>query len=461
MIRRQLLFKEGDTYTQRLIDETERLLRANRYIKTARIMPVSVCDNRVDLRVITTDSWTLTPGISFGRSGGVNTINIDVEEHNLLGYGKELSFNRKDDNERVKNSLLYEDNNLLGTRNILRLEYQDNSDGTGSSISTGLPFYHFAGLNSWKISASSSDRENLIYEQGIAIDSLGRENKNFRSYYAWAEPSSLVTVNRYKVGWAYSDESSFATEKSPTLELPEDTIYSSPFIGWQYIKQNFVTRRNLFGVGIIEDISLGADVNIELGWVNKAWNSTHNFLSFAGSYSQGFQPDQNQLLLLDLGSYGLYGNNTVSDVKTRVRSDWFLFHNISSRLHLIGIVEFGDNLSIDNQISLGGDTGLRGYPLKYQNGDRKFLFSIEERYLFDWYPYRILKTGVTIFADIGSAWDSETGSMDILRDVGFGFVIASTRQSTKKTLRIDFAFPLDDTDSVDSFQLLIGVEKEF
>ena len=89
------------------------------------------------------------------------------------------------------------------------------------------------------------------------------------------------------------------------------------------------------------------------------------------------------------------------------------------------------------------------------------LFSVEERYFFDWYPYRLLKTGFTIFADIGSAWDSDTASIDPLRDIGFGFIVASTRQSTKKVLRIDFAFPLDESDAVDSFQLLIGAESEF
>ena len=265
VIRRLLLFEEGDPYTQRLIDETERLLRSNRYIRTARIIPVNVCDNQIDLRVITTDSWTLTPGISFGRSGGVNTTNLDIEEHNLLGYGKGLSFNRKDNNERIENSLFYEDKNIFGSRNRLSLGYQDNSDGNGSSFSIGLPFYHFGGLHAWNISASSLVKENLIYDQGEAIDSLGREKTNFSSYYAWADSLSLISVNRYKVGWSYSADSSFSTEQSPSLELPEDTVYSSPFIGWQYLQQRFVTRRNLFGVEVTEDISLGEDANIEMG----------------------------------------------------------------------------------------------------------------------------------------------------------------------------------------------------
>ena len=29
--------------------------------------------------------------------------------------------------------------------------------------------------------------------------------------------------------------------------------------------------------------------------------------------------------------------------------------------------------------NLGGDTGLRGYPLRYQNGNQRALFTVEER----------------------------------------------------------------------------------
>ena len=463
VIRRQLLFQQGDVYNQLLIDESERLLRANRYIKSARIVPARICDDKIELTVTTTDSWTLTPGISFGRSGGVNTTSISIEEHNVFGNGKQLSFDSKTGSERSQNILLYEDNNLFGSRNMLNTQYQDNSDGRAYGISTGLPFYHFTSEQAWNVSVSSSTQQNAIYQQGIVTNTIGKQNKRLDTYYAWADPSSETSVNRYRIGWSYNDESSFPTEIPPTIEVPADTIYSSPFVGWQYKKQYYIKRTDLYGVGvgITEDISLGYDADVQLGWINKKWGATDNFLSVATSYSRGTQPNDKQLILWNLNIGGLLGNSTIEDGLISARSDWFVFHNNRSRLHFFGTIEAGSHLKIDNQISIGGDSGLRGYPLKYQTGDRKFLFSVEDHYFFDWYPLHLVKTGVSAFADIGSAWDSKTGSRKTLRDVGFGFMFVSTRQSRNKVLRIDFAFPLDDTDSVDSFQILIGVQKDF
>ena len=46
----------------------------------------------------------------------------------------------------------------------------------------------------------------------------------------------------------------------------------------------------------------------------------------------------------------------------------------------------GHALDLDTVVDLGGDTGLRGYPLRYQTGDSKLLITIEQRYFTDWYP---------------------------------------------------------------------------
>ena len=67
-IQAQLLFASGDKYLARKLAETERALRLLTYIYDARIVPVRYADGKVDIKVITKDVWTLSPGISFGRS---------------------------------------------------------------------------------------------------------------------------------------------------------------------------------------------------------------------------------------------------------------------------------------------------------------------------------------------------------------------------------------------------------
>src|SRR5262245_49692478 len=59
VIRDQLLVHSGDRYSRRLLEESERLLRQDRYLYEAEIRPVRYAGNRVDLEVITRDVWTL------------------------------------------------------------------------------------------------------------------------------------------------------------------------------------------------------------------------------------------------------------------------------------------------------------------------------------------------------------------------------------------------------------------
>jgi len=72
VVRRQLLFKPGERVSVRLIEETERLMRSNRIFYEVSIVPIAYRDGVVDIEVRTRDTWTLQPGLSASRAGGVN-----------------------------------------------------------------------------------------------------------------------------------------------------------------------------------------------------------------------------------------------------------------------------------------------------------------------------------------------------------------------------------------------------
>src|ERR1700730_9642813 len=88
-IRAQLLFASGQNYTGRKLAETERALRLLPYVYDARVIPMRYADGKVDIKVITKDVWTLSPGISFGRAGGSHSTNFNLQDSNFLGWGKE------------------------------------------------------------------------------------------------------------------------------------------------------------------------------------------------------------------------------------------------------------------------------------------------------------------------------------------------------------------------------------
>ena len=168
-VKQQLLFKEGDAFSWQRIHESERLLRANRYIKDATIVPFERCGNSINIKVSTNYKWTLTPGISFGRSGGNNRSGVELQEHNLLGYGKSLSLSYKQETERNSSLLEYLDPQVFGSRKRLFMSLQDNSDGNGYELDFGLPFYALDTRRAWGINSSSFTQDNSVYENGATI----------------------------------------------------------------------------------------------------------------------------------------------------------------------------------------------------------------------------------------------------------------------------------------------------
>src|SRR5262245_48329218 len=103
VVREQLLFRSGDLYSARLLQESERILRSARYLYDASVRPIAHHDGRVDVAVTTRDVWTLNPGISFGRHGGANTYGFELEELNMLGSGTSLALSHKSGIDRDSN----------------------------------------------------------------------------------------------------------------------------------------------------------------------------------------------------------------------------------------------------------------------------------------------------------------------------------------------------------------------
>ena len=111
-IRAQLLFASGDPYVARKLAETERNLRLLPFLHDAHVVPVRLHDGLVDVRVVTYDVWTLSPGVSFGRSGGTNSTGIDIQDENLLGWGKSVELKHQHSVDRSSNTLTLGDPNV-------------------------------------------------------------------------------------------------------------------------------------------------------------------------------------------------------------------------------------------------------------------------------------------------------------------------------------------------------------
>ncbi|MCK5665980.1 MAG: hypothetical protein KAI17_20970, partial [Thiotrichaceae bacterium] len=141
VVRRQILFKQGDILTPRLLTESERILRANSYLSDAIILPYQRCENSLDLVVIVRDLWTLLPKLYLSRKGGNNEYGLTLEDKNILGSGDALFLQFISDPERDSRAIGYSIKNLYGSRVNLNMAYSDNTDGINKKLEVTRPFY--------------------------------------------------------------------------------------------------------------------------------------------------------------------------------------------------------------------------------------------------------------------------------------------------------------------------------
>ncbi len=139
--------------------------------------------------------------------------------------------------------------------------------------------------------------------------------------------------------------------------------------------------------------------------------------------------------------------------------------NFEKHLFSVSLSALTSNkLDADMQVLLGGDNGLRGYPLRYQAGKHRAILTIEERFYTELYPWRLFRVGYAAFLDAGRVEGRDrraTPSLGTLYDVGVGLRLSSPRSSGRSIVHIDLAFPLNGDPSIDNVQLIVETKGSF
>ena len=458
-IREQLLFDLGEAYDERLTKETERLLRGRAYIHDAKIKAEEICGEGVKLTVATTDNWTLSLSISANHSGGETRTSFEIEESNLLGLGSELKLLSESDEERDSNAFIYRDANWLGELKNFKLELADNSDGHRRGISLDQPFVALDSRLAWSVEADSVEQQNPVYEQGDVIGKIGEENDSLQLTYGRSDGLVDGSVSRYGLGW-FANRLRYETVDNPGLEVPENVDKSYPFFEYEYLKVKYAQRVNFQVMGITEDITLGTRLNAMVGWKDEAYGATEEGLVFFFSYAFGNFISTSTLAITDL-NLSLESNESIDDTgQFSIQGTLFNFRGTNHSYVYSGELAMINNPELFDRLKVGGDSGLKGYPVRYQNGDRALTLSAERRVFFNVYLWQLLKFGFAVFAEAGAAWDSEENPA-WLGDVGMGLRLVSTRQSASKVVHIDIAYPLTENDDIDEYQFYVKARTEF
>lgn len=460
-IEQLLFFRTGETVEPRTIAESERELRAQLYLYDARILPTQRCGRRVDFDVVTRDLWTLLPRIDIGRSGGRSNLGFGVVDANLFGRGIRLSAGYRETVDRKGWDVSWNDPNFLGDHHVLGVVLADSDDGYLQSVRTGLPFYSFSTRYSWGVTLERALREEPLYFRGDDFATFERRSERAEAFVGYSPATQGRQQLRLRAGVVH-DEQRFARaeDEIAPLDFPTDRVLDYPFVAFESVEDDFELTRNLDRLQRTEDLYTGLRYGALLGYSTQGADR----YVFRVDFADAWQIAERAILRYALVAEGAYRRDLEETENLEVRGTVRLRDRQSARWSLFAAASYvyTDNLTPDRQLLLGGDTGLRGYPLRYQLGDRRFLLSVEERYFSDLYIAKLVRVGGALFADVGRAWfpsgpsDNEFG---VLADVGFGLRLESTRTQNGAVMHIDVAFPLIDGPDVDPVQLLISVKQ--
>jgi hypothetical protein len=467
VVESALLFKPGDLYDPVVLRESERLIRSRGSIADAFIVPNAYNEetNTVDILVTTRDSWSLSTNINFGRSGGKNHSGFGFEEKNLLGTGMHLNVLHESDVDRNRNSVGFGDPDLFRSRVRLSLNYADASDGSTQNVVLGRPFYALD--TRWSLDSAflQEDRIDHIYDLGEPIAGFQHQVRASTISGGWSRGYVDGRVTRWLAGFT-SDQHTFlpAPDLTEPSLPPDDRQLVYPWVGFQMIEDDYRQFVELNDMGRIEDVQLGLSLIARLGYSTEQLGADRNAWLLDFTANKGWQPSESQLVTAEFDASTRH--ETSGFRNTILRANTTYYHKMFDRQMLMASFDavVTDQIDLDQQILLGGDSGLRGFPLRYQSGSSRALIRLEDRFFTDWYPFKLVRVGYAAFVDAGRTWGEDprtTPSYGMLYDAGFGLRLSSPRSSSGTVIHIDLAAPLNGPASVGGVQLSVRTKSSF
>lgn len=387
-----ILIKRNKPLDSLLVKESERLIRAQRYVRRVIITPkaVSTSKDSVDIDIRELDSWSLLP--NFSTSGSKTS--YQLTERNFLGLGHEVDQSYQKDLSDGHNaySVKYTIPNIMNTYIRSIINYNINLDHEYTkSINIERPF--FSPYARWAA--------GVYFDQQFKTDSLpnasgqwamqnfktnatdlwaGHSNSIFKGSGEDERTTNLITAIRYqKINY----------KEMPAADYDTINFYSTEhnyLIGVGISSRQFIQDRYIFNYGIIEDVPVGKIIGLTGGMQRK--NGLER-MYLGGRVSSG-----------KYYKYGYFGTNleygTYFNHGTTEQSAVSLQANYFTNLYETGRWKFrqfikaelvvGNNRqpSWGDMLTLEGKTGIQGFNSTTLYGTRKWLVTSQTQSYAPW-----------------------------------------------------------------------------
>jgi hypothetical protein len=474
----EILVSVGDCYDPFMLEESGRLLRRYSFIARADVFGIRQEDGTWHVVVDTKDEWTTELNVHFNFEEGAEFRGADLTEENLLGRGILLGAFLEQNDELKDLGGRISTPRFFGTRVNALLSAGTTRVGSFFEQSLVYPFVGETG----RVAAAQTFRrreDRHTYWSGeesefshvlLPLDERAVELSFARRF---GEPGDLTTVGltflrrsidfpNYPGSVSVGFGGDFNDSEPAPPDIADSVASQIRFTSVARLglllgrrRVDFIRRQGLDALTGVQDVPLGTDLTVQLARsigalepADDAPTDLHTRMNFFHGVERG-------PLLVTLTT-GLEARHVLSggtagkgwrdatgylNILGYLQREAWPTHTFVGRLSLAG----GSKTTVPFQLTLGGSTGIRGYPERSYPGAARLIASLEDRFYVPWPAPHLFDLGFTFFGDVGRMWP---GAVPFGTDSGWrGTVGGGLRvgfpAGTRGVARLDLAFPLD------------------
>ncbi len=450
--RADLLFGEGDRCDARRLAETERLLRAQPYLRSASVVTTPAPGGGVDVEVQTRDDWTLGGDVSIVAHGGTSLRSARITETNLFGMGM-VGQLRYDNRGRRPGAVLDLTHRHLLGRNYAELNIGRTSVGPVAELEAYRPFDSEFDRIGWLTGASYREDPFAFLAPGLGGATLPTL---YQSFTVAAEGRIGRIGRQLMIGLSMQHTRVRPSGAALASDPADDAVAQSVLAGRYGDRERFaanlvlgarsvrrIKRSRLDAVHTIEDVREGAEGRITIGRGLAVGGLAGDLFLMAEGFAGG-APFGPSLLYLRGRVEGLRSSGSATWRDVIAASEAYLYTPMSRRGTMVfGVHASGGwNTTTPFQLALGEGDGLRGFGRGLPVG-RRVVGHAEYRH-YAGTLRGIGDIGWAAFVDAGRGWAGDAPfarDYDLRAAGGIGLRFAFPPGS-KYVFRVDVAAPI-------------------
>lgn len=436
VVRRELLFHEGERYDTLRVFETIQNLRGMGIFRRVQVDTARV-DGGLVARVTTRDAWSTRGDVRFRSTGDQVDYQLSFIEDNFLGNATRAGVRYRRTPDRTLTSFQLRQRRLIDDRIGGEASYESRSDGHRAVAALLMPFYSVVSPFSFEVRAEALHERILRFSSGepVASDTLWRRYWITRADVAAALQSSNAGYLRVGVTGLVRRDDYAASEQGP---FGEDLVATAgPFLEWR--RARFVTTTKFLGLGRDEEsVDLSTTLRAGVLVAARALGYPRDGLGGHATIHTGVELPRG-FLLVDASFNGL---RTAAGLDS---GSVFVAGTLALRPaadHLVIIHAQGGAVESPrpgSEYSYGLTQGPRAFRAHAFTGDRAFLTTTEYRVVPPGTVGSLANLGFAAFVDYGGAWYS--GSPPRYgASLGVGLRFGVSRAANLSPNRLDLAY---------------------